>query len=184
MPRDRVMVDLRGLGAALRSHCQQQGIPTLSAFIVPVIAEALQAPTPSHRVRELKAGKAGRRKVSVFLDEASHDRLRAKAKDSGLTLSRYMASVAESDRLPEVASTKLSPEALAAFVQSNYELRAIGRNINQIAHSLNTFPGKITSSERAQLDDLSRRLDEHVRCVARALATLNPPKRSRRERAA
>lgn len=177
MARDRVMVDLRGIGDALRSHCQKNGIKNLSTFIVPALAKALGKTSPSRAVSDPKPDRAGRRRVSVFLEEDAHARLKARAAEAGLTISAYLATIGSGHDLPELPRAKLSPETLAALVQSNYELRAIGRNVNQIAHSLNAYPGKITASERAELTALHARLDAHVRQSAHVLHVVNAPKR-------
>lgn len=174
--RDRVMVDLRGIGDALRAHCRERGVKNLAAFIVPTLAAAIGQPSPARAANEPKADAAGRRKLSVVVDEAAHARLKARAAEAGLTLSAYVATIASAPHLPEIAPTRLSPVVLSGLVQSNYELRAIGRNVNQIAKSLNAYPGRMTAGERDDLSALPSRLDAHVRLSARVLQVLNTPR--------
>lgn len=55
---------------------------------------------------------------------------------------------------------------LKALSESNYQLMAIGRNLNQIAHHINADPSKHDMLRAAQIADLTARIDEHRKQVA------------------
>jgi len=80
-----------------------------------------------------------------------------------------------------VISPRLPKDVFGQLVQSNYELRAIGRNVNQIAKSLNLYPGKITDAERKALAAVPARLAEHTEGLAKALRDVSPVRSVRRE---
>jgi hypothetical protein len=75
--------------------------------------------------------------------------VKKRAKARGMAPSRWIASLVQSNvtRLPV-----LTEDELAAVLAANRELAAIGRNINQIARTLNeTFH----ETERVRLDTLA-----------------------------
>jgi hypothetical protein len=179
--RDRVMVDMRGLGPRIRQHCTAQGI-TLADFIAPMLADAVGVPRPARKKAAPKE-QGGRRKLSVFVDLETYDGLDAVAEPAGLSVAGLVGRLA-AEHAGKPTAAGPTQDALAALVRSNYELRAIGRNINQIAHSLNAFPGKITASERNDLVALAGQIDSHVRLSAGVLQSLKPARAKRARSAA
>jgi hypothetical protein len=178
--RDRVVIDLRTLGPQVRKHCEDRGT-TISKLVLPLLATAVGADPPSHQAPPPK-DRSGRRKLSVLLGSDAYRALEKPAGEAGLTVAAFVARLAT-----ERAGKPLPPAPTAletsALVQSNYELRALGRNLNQIARSLNAYPGKVTASERNELASLAAHIDAHVRKSASVLLALNPP-RSKRTRTA
>lgn len=174
------MVDMRSLGPRVRERCAAQGL-SIAELIVPMLAQALNAPNPARKVPPPKA-QGGRRKLSVFVDLTTYDGLDDIAQTAGLSVAAFLGRLA-AEQAGEPIAAGPTPDALAALVRSNYELRAIGRNVNQIAHSLNAFPGNITASERTTLNTLAGQIDTHVRLSAGVLQSLKPP-RTRRARSA
>jgi hypothetical protein len=178
MSRDRVTVDLRGLGTAIRKRCDKQGID-ISEFVVRALANAMEKAPPEWRTGRARC--TGRRiKLSTTVAADVHDKIMQAVRVSGArNLSRYIEALVEQGVTPKVIQRGVPPEELAAQVRSNYELHAIGRNLNQIAKSLNMAPGKMTSADRDLLATLPEHIKHHVELVSKTLLALNPPRRTR-----
>lgn len=65
-------------------------------------------------------------------------------------------------------------DAVQTLVRSNHELVAFGRNLHQIARSLQTHPGRTTAADRLALDDALKSVRTHVEAGARLAAELRP----------
>lgn len=83
-------------------------------------------------------------RLSGFLLQATQQRARAK----GMAPSRYVAALVQShlSRQPVMATQEIQ-----ALLRSGRELAALGRNLNQIAHALNSA---FHETERVKLDQL------------------------------
>ncbi|MDB5728373.1 MAG: hypothetical protein JWQ00_1578 [Noviherbaspirillum sp.] len=87
-----------------------------------------------------------------FLMKAAKDRAKAK----GMAPSRWVAALVQSNLTREPV---MSEAELVALEESNRELAAIGRNINQIARALNEA---FHQTERVRLDKLAE-LDKAIK---------------------
>ena len=121
MARDRVNVDMRGLGPSIRKHCTAQGI-SLADFIMPMLAAAVGALIPSKKTATPKEH-GGRRKLSVFVDLQTYDGLHAVAQPAGLSVAGLVGRLA-AQHAGTPMTTGPAKDDLAALVRSNYELRA------------------------------------------------------------
>lgn len=65
-------------------------------------------------------------------------------------------------------------DAVQALARSNHELVAIGRNLNQVAKSLNAYPGKTTVADRMAIERVLATLRGHLEDAARLVAELRP----------
>lgn len=54
---------------------------------------------------------------------------------------------------------------LKALADSNYQLMAIGRNLNQIAHHINADPSKHDMLRLAHIEELTKQIDKHRKYV-------------------
>ncbi|OJZ69124.1 hypothetical protein B375_0211735 (plasmid) [Xylella fastidiosa 6c] len=84
-------------------------------------------------------------RMARFLLEATKERARSK----GMAPSRYVAALVQSNLTKQPVMTE---EEIKVLLASNRELAAIGRNINQIAHVLNSA---FHETERVRLDKLA-----------------------------
>lgn len=74
-----------------------------------------------------------------------------------------------------VANGEAAPgrrELMTALLKSNSELAAIGRNLNQIARSLNSWPGRTTASDRDTLTATITAVSAHLDTASAVLGTL------------
>ena len=63
-------------------------------------------------------------------------------------------------------------DGVAALMRSNHELLPIGKNINQIAKSLNAMQGGFRNTDTKNLQVFAQALREHVEQAARVVATI------------
>lgn len=79
---------------------------------------------------------------------------------------------------PDGSGTDLA-ETVQVLSRSNHELVAFGRNLNQIARSLATHPGRTSAADRLALDQAGKTLRTHLEAAARLVAELRPLVRPR-----
>lgn len=65
-------------------------------------------------------------------------------------------------------------DAVQALARSNHELVAVGRNLNQVAKSLNAYPGKTTTADRMAIEVVLATLRGHLDDAARLVTELRP----------
>lgn len=65
-------------------------------------------------------------------------------------------------------------DAVQALARSNHELVAVGRNLNQVAKTLNAFPGKTTVADRMAIERVLATARGHLEVAARLVAELRP----------
>jgi hypothetical protein len=63
-------------------------------------------------------------------------------------------------------------DGVAALMRSNYELLPIGKNINQIAKSLNAMQGGFRNTDTKNLQVFAQAVREHVEQAARVVASI------------
>lgn len=63
-------------------------------------------------------------------------------------------------------------DGVAALMRSNHELLPIGKNINQIAKSLNAMHGGFRNTDTRNLQVFARAVREHVEQAARVVSTI------------
>lgn len=65
-------------------------------------------------------------------------------------------------------------DAITQLTTSNFQLVGLGRNLNQIAKSLNTYPGKTTLAERRAIEQAVETIRAHLELSARVVGDLRP----------
>lgn len=75
---------------------------------------------------------------------------------------------------PAAESVDATPlkDGVAALMRSNHELLPIGKNINQIAKSLNAMRGGFRNTDTKNLQVFAQAVREHVEQAARVVATI------------
>ena len=63
-------------------------------------------------------------------------------------------------------------DGVAALMRSNHELLPIGKNINQIAKSLNAMQGGFRNTDTKNLQVFAQAVREHVEQAARVVASI------------
>lgn len=97
--------------------------------------EGMPVAPASHLHHATEKHEAGRmRRATVWMPGLVLKTARSRAKTQGMALSRWIAALVQSNllKIPVLAT-----EELSALKDCNYELNALGRNLNQIARVIN-----------------------------------------------
>jgi hypothetical protein len=158
---------------------------TPSALARRGIAEALRDAAQEHRAHAV-VDKPGEPFVEIRVKVRRSDaaRLAAAARAAGMTRSAYLSAatveLAERSPAPAAAVPILAIEAAGAMrealVKSNAGLAPIGRNLNQVARALNTYPGPMSSADRQNLAEVAQRVSEHLELVSEVLNAIRAPR--------
>lgn len=113
-----------------------------------------QVPIEFPSLKESKSGK-----VTIRLTEHDHRRLGMKAEKEGFTTRTNWATVVILAALhPEPV---LNDAEVFALRESNRELAAIGRNLNQVAHALNIDHSLVEKVNISFMQKLAQQIDQH-----------------------
>lgn len=96
--------------------------------------------------------------LSVRLFTLLADAVRERGAHKGMTASRWMAALIQSHLMREPV---LADNQIEILRTSNNELRAIGRNLNQIARAMNTRPEETDNIKLEVIKALAEIIDKH-----------------------
>jgi hypothetical protein len=124
---------------------------------------------PAAAVSSEDPSTTGERRLHLRAPASDVARWESEALEHGLNLSRYI-------RL-QMSVTPERGRRVAAAVEvlgtASVEIARIGRNLNQIARSLNTFPGQTTTIQRATLSETCKAVSTFADQVTDVCTALN-----------
>ena len=158
---------------------------TVSEWIRRAVAESLKRPMQG-TVPDMgpstgpstspSTGTGSKHRLVLRMPAADLARWRTEAQQHGLSLNQYivlqMSVTGDAARRIAVAVETLRGSTVA--------LAAVGRNLNQITRSWNTYPGQSTAGERALLAQACAATNAHRSAAARLLADLGEIAKPRR----
>jgi len=149
---------------AAAAAAQSAGV-TVSEWIAVVAASAL--PVSDALPSDSPEGGSTQR-LHLRVPRTELCRWRAEARSLGLSLNRYLAmqmsfTIDEQRRITTAVQT---------LRDANSAVAALGRNLNQLARSWNTYPGQSTAAERKRLADCCDRVDAFSERVAALVALI------------
>jgi hypothetical protein len=165
--RSPISVDLMGYKAAWLAWCRRQSTTPSQAFrdIVRRLTAAEQSEPPKLRVTGPPERSAKRLSARLTASElVAVERLAAA---ESMKPARWLVALIRSylTREPELGQAEL-----AALSQSNAALRALGRNLNQVARALNTSPHERVLFKVELIEELDRTVKSHAETVSKLLA--------------
>ena len=112
-------------------------------------------------------------RIRFRLNKNEHQKLREQAEQCGMSITNYSALLIRA----KLTGASIPTDAeLRALEESNYELMAIGRNLNQIAHALNVkikMNGKIDEADQKTVrENLLRDLFAYVEAQQQKVESL------------
>ncbi|MCA2968186.1 MAG: hypothetical protein INH43_06705 [Acidobacteriaceae bacterium] len=107
-----------------------------------------------------------RRRVVVRLSESEWSAASELAQAEGFTLARWIGAGV---RARLVGGAQLGEEELQRIADSSYQLRAIGRNLNQFVRAVNADATEAARMRGQLVADLSERIDAHLDLVRRLI---------------
>ena len=158
---------------------------TPSVLVRRAIVEALHGAEPQDRAPAVPAGpREPLREIRVKVSASAAARLAAAARAAGMIRSAYLSAatleLAERSVAGGAPAPMLGVEAAGALrdalVKSNASLAPIGRNLNQVARSLNAYPGQISSADRQNLAQVAHRVTEHLQLASDLLRAIRAPR--------
>lgn len=183
--RSTLSVDLGGLRAPLLAFCQTAAVRpseairrlvtnALRAAIAPTVAlrplaigsepalqgGALPGVTARERVGHYESEV---RKLTVRLGSSEYGLVAELARVEGFTISRWIAGLVRS-RL--VGGAVLNRSEMQVLADSNSQLGAIGRNLNQLLRVLNRQASDVTAFDAAQIAQLRDEIRVHREAVS------------------
>lgn len=167
--RDRVTIDLAGIGDAVRANAAARGL-TLAAFArqalvgalseAPPTTEALEAPSPRQH---------GAVKLTWRMDAAAAEALVANARALGLSYGQYVGYLVSAAPLPAPATQRAADRA--ALQASNDHLAALARDFNTFLCLLRAGRTGQALLLRERLLSLGADVHQHLRLAADFIAT-------------
>lgn len=152
-------VDLGPLKAQWTTWCKSQGL-TQSQAVRRLIEEATadNNRVPSTVAERQGTPKESTKRMELRLTESEARHVKAHAQAAGCRPQRWLIALIRSKLTS--APPVVGPER-ETLAESNYQLMAIGRNLNQIAHRMNTDPGRY-GVQAQQLTKLEKLIRDHI----------------------
>lgn len=151
-----------------RDHSEEA--PDLLRRAMEQVMRRTPAPRPKPALGDLptlttsgEVDRSAKKAVKLLLTQDEHAALSAIAEERECSVQFWIVSLV---RAALTRGVTVGGAELQALGESNYQLMAIGRNLNQIAHHINADPSRnlhrITSR---MIETLSRKIDEHRKQV-------------------
>ena len=168
----RLHVDLGDLKDPWQAYCTANGLTPSQAtreVIRKLIQHSPANPAPATEVQGARdpGGRKIRKEVRLTESEARHAERMAAA--AGFSVPMWIAALVRAQLTQNPQFGQKEQELLG---ESNYQLLALGRNLNQIAKSLNTAPEDRRVYRIDQIDDLRTSIKAHVKRVAAAMQSI------------
>jgi predicted HicB family RNase H-like nuclease len=130
-----------------------------------------------------QAASEAMKEFRVTVPKSSAARLAAAARAAGMTRSAYVSTAAlgvadgrgRGGRAPVRAPAAIS-SLREALMRSNAGLAPIGRNLNQVTRVLNAHPGRMSSSDKENLERVAEQVVEHLKVVSELLHAIHAPR--------
>lgn len=177
--RERVTVDLRGLGPGLRAFAATYG-KTTAAVVRSAVITLLDAETPPTAPQPLTATTAEAVKVTVRLPAVYALRLARFARSADVSQSAFIAGLL--DGTPPPARSLDHGRAVTALSESTQRVAAMSSDINAFLRLIKTANGEGAERFRATLSSLSRDVRAHLALASELMSDLTSSQRSRAPR--
>lgn len=160
------------LGADLKerweAYCEDLGLApstAIKAAIEQQLEKAGKNPKPKtyHQTQEAPVGEPKVR-FEILLTESEKRAIRERANVERCSMRRWIVDACRAGLTRE---PQFGMKEIDALGESNYQLLALGRNLNQIARRLNE--GKSAKLTVEQIEKLSARIDKHTDIVSTAI---------------
>lgn len=165
-----IAVDLLGYKEPFLALCRKQGISPSQAFRQ--IAAKLTATSPAAASTPTVLYEVAERPVrchKVALTPSEDAKLEEFAKMEGFSSPKWLVALV---RARIAAAPQFGQQEIEVLARSNKQLLAIGRNLNQIARTLNANPQGGMQLQPELVAELNAHIRDHTRKVS-ALVTAN-----------
>lgn len=176
--RDRVTVDLRGLGQPLRS-CARDQRTTPAALLRKAVLQMLDTvPVPSGGQQLEPSAARGLVKVTLRISRAHARSLADRARAADVAQGDYVCGLL--DVTPPAPPASDHAASVATLMASTDRLAAMSSDLNAFLRLLGRVQAAELESYRAGLKSLTTDVREHLACAAALIAELRPARRPQR----
>jgi hypothetical protein len=177
-PRDLVHVNLLALSSRLRAFAAHQHIPLSTAIRMAVASLLKTAPEDFGEEPPPDGANVGK-KVSVFLKmpPGPASRLKQRARDSGVSPSRYVEGLMDGTALPPLPQDHA--QMLATVTASTARLAALSLDLNALMRLLGHVPSDMLAPYRESVRTLDADVRAHLVAASDLLAELQACRRPR-----
>jgi hypothetical protein len=175
MPRDRVTLDLRGIGPALRAHAEARNTPVASVVRKLVVAQlALLEPPSERRAPREAAQMPSKKSVKLTVRLPSHvaEQVTRGAQASGGSYGEYLTTLIEG--APASPSFSDRREALTKLGSSTDRLAAVFVDLKHLGRLMNGSGDTATHLALDGLAPIVAELREHLALASRVVSELKP----------
>lgn len=175
--RDRISVDLHGLGAALAARARGRGV-NVSSVVRDAVAHLLES-NALHVVSASATDPAAAgalRRVSIRLTREAAVRLDGGARAAGLSRSSFVAGLVEGVSILKVGGRR---DHLDALIRSSAELSTLSRNVRHLANLLRENEFSAAQEYRGMLDSLAADIARHLELAGEVIGGMTPARRAR-----
>lgn len=171
--RDRVTVDLRGLGDSLRARAAAEHM-TSGAFVRRAVKLQFDR-TANERPSAALAAVGSTVKLTLRLSSRHAAALAARARASDKSQGAYVAGLL--DGSPPAPAAPDRSAAIAALVASTDQLAALSTDINAMVRLLRQGKAAEAKRHRDRLNEVSAEVHQHLKKVADLFGDLVPARR-------
>lgn len=170
VPKARQMlhVDLGNLKTPWLAYCAKNNVTPSQAIRDVLKKIAIQSTAAIAPAVEIPGKRDPQRKTrkEIRLTESEVRQAERVAEANGFSVQMWMAALV---RAQLTQNPQFGLKEQQALGESNYQLLSIGRNLNQIAKALNTYPEDRRVYQIDQLDELRAAIKQHVKKVSAAM---------------
>ena len=172
LPKRRTLsVDLGAMRAPLLASCEARGVRPGEA-IRSLVAASLRGATPNISSGSTPARdhpgvyEVAVKKLTIRLGASEYRQVAERAKRDGFTVSRWISSLL---RNALTGTVSLNATEVQSLADSNGQLGAIGRNLNQVARALNSQDHRATAYDRELIEQIGVQIRAHRAAVSRLI---------------
>lgn len=175
MSRDRVTLDLRGIGPALRAHAEASNTPVASLVRRLLVAQLAPLELPCERRAPGEAAQVPSRKsvkLTVRVPAQAAEQMIRGAQACGASYGHYLRTLIEG--APAMPSFSDRREALSNLGASTDRLAAVFVDLKHLGRLLNGSGETATHPALDGLAPIVAELREHLALVSRVISELKP----------
>ena len=179
--RDRVSIDLRGMGGRLRAEAANRQMTPASLIrraVLNMLGEQCSSASSGVVGGDLGQHSLAEIKVTLRMPRAHAQMLAVRARDADTTQGRYVASLL--DGMPQAPRSPGHPSAVAALRASTDGLAVLYSDLNAVLRALGR--GQLAELDccRHSMASLATDVRDHLVCASRLIAELAPTRRAAR----
>ena len=168
-PRDRVIIDLRGIGDAMRSAAAQRGV-TVAHLARQALLSTIAASEPAAELlgSDSPTPRFASAKLTLRLPQLHADALIVNAVGLGLSYGEYVARLVHGTPLPRPAAERAADRA--ALLASSDQLAALSVDLNAFMRLLRSADSAEVEKYRHRIETVDADIRDHLDLASKFMA--------------